>query len=632
MAQNDDLSSLERVRQRLYNPQAQTGFEEPHLTEERATPATGWSKLRQKEYVEQASGTHMSGPVRFFIIAFVFFILTAGGAAFYLIWGGRTVSTDNVIITTEGPTTIASGDTVPLLITIENKNPVAIRAVTLSLDFPEGTKDPVDPTKPLSNYSADVGDIQPGAKVEETVKATLFGSEGQQVSLPIKAEYHTDSSSSVFVKDKQYGLTVTTSPLALTVTSLTQVSAGQPVTVDVSVRSNATTNLDNVAVSAAYPFGFTPSSATPTPGANNLFALGTFGPGEEKHISIAGTLSGENNDERVFTFTAGTLSATDSPTLATSYTSKEADILITKPFLATTLTINHDSTDSPVIQSGINQQALVTWVNTLSSQLTNGTITVALSGDALDPTSIGATDGFFRSSDTTVLFSSETAPGLASLQPGDTGNGIINFSTKKGAALQALRNPTITFKISVAGQRIGESNVPENISSTITRVAKVGTNLALSTKIVHSIGSFPNTGPWPPVPNSETTYTVEYALTNTVNSVAGAKVVAKLPTYVRFTGQMYPSDGSITYNDSTRTVTWTAGDIPAGTATPVTASFQIGFTPSTSQSGTNPVLLFAQEVDGVDRFTQAQISGSLQELTTQTSSDPAYVRADGAVQ
>ncbi len=114
MAQNEDLSSLERVRQRLYNPKVATEFEQPHLSERRVQPASGWEKLRETELETEGEVEHISGPARFFIVAFLFFLVTAGGAAFYLLYGGRSVSTNNIVLTIQGPTTIASGDTVPL--------------------------------------------------------------------------------------------------------------------------------------------------------------------------------------------------------------------------------------------------------------------------------------------------------------------------------------------------------------------------------------------------------------------------------------------------------------------------------------------------------------------------------------
>jgi hypothetical protein len=625
--EKEELSSLERVRQRLYDPHQAASFEEPHLREQPVERARGWEKLKAVGHEAE----HISGHARFFIVALLFFIVTAGGAVFYLIWGGRSISTHNVNIAVQGPTTIASGDTVPLLVTIENRNPVAIQGATVTIDFPDGTRSPDDTTKPMPRYTENLGDIGSGNKTERTVRAVVFGSEGQHVTLPIKVEYHTDGSTATFVKNKQYDFTITTSPITVNVETISQVSAGQPVTVDVSIKSNATTKLDNVAVLAEYPFGFAPTASTPQPSQGTMFVLGTLSPGEEKKIRVTGILSGENNDERTFKFSAGTVSSPESLALATPFTSKEASIRLTKPFLATTLSVNRDTTDKPVIDAGVPVQVVVMWTNTLPVPVTNAKVSVALSGEALDPAGVGQGNGFYRSSDTTVVFDSTTNPALAQLQPGDSGQGTFTIRSKSSSALATMRSASIGLRVSVSGQRLSETNVPETISSTLSRTVKVGTNLALASKVVHTVGPFKNGGPWPPEANSETTYTVIFTLSNSGNSVSGAKVSAALPSYVRFTGATNPSDGSITYNETTRTITWSAGTVATGSGSAKSAAFQIGFTPSVTQRGGSAVLVNAQQVTGVDAFTDKQIAGSVQALTTITSADPAYSAADGSV-
>lgn len=629
MPEEEQLSSLERIRKRLYSNQPTSDTLLTDYTQKPVAETRGWDKLKVAQTI-QVETEHMSGPARFFVSAFVFFVLTIVGAGAYLYFGGRSVSANNIILGTQGPTTIASGDTVPLLLTIDNKNPIALHDVTLTIVYPEGTRSSEDPTKPLTSYVENIGDIQSGGHVERTIRASVFGSEGAQISLPIKVQYKTDGSTSVFLKQKQYDFSVTSSPIALTVSSLAQVSSGQSLTMDVQVKNNATTALDNVAVSATYPFGFALTGTDPKPATGNLFYIGSLAPGEQKSIRIIGVASGENMDDRVFKFEGGVTSSPTSASLSTSYSSKEIGIKITKPFLATTLDINHDTSDTPVIVAGVPVSGTVTWLNNLASQVTNGEVHIALSGDALDPTSVQAGSGFYRSSDSTILYTYQTSPTLAKLAPGASGQGSFTFSTKKPAALANLRSPSITMQVSIIGKRVNEKNVPEVVTSTLTRVIRIGTNLNLVTKAVRTIGGISNTGPWPPVPNQETTYTVQYTLNNNLNSVGGTKVVATLPSYVRYTGQVTPRDGSLVYDDSNRTVTWNVGDVNVdGTAKIM--SFQVGITPSLTQSGSYPVLVSAQTVTGTDRFTQKAIQGTVGEITTQITSDPAYTDSKGKV-
>lgn len=625
----DKTSALEDLRRKLYSPTTPGSVVAPSLTPlspEIPIAGEGWAPpvapLPKKK-------SRVSLAVMFLVLASVFFVLAIASAAYFLVFGGRSVSSDRVIITIDGPSVIASGDTVSLLISIQNNNPVSATETSLSVEFPETARDPENKDQVLSHYADTVGEIAAGDAGQRTVRAVLFGAEQERVSLPVRFEYRVAGSNAVFVKEATYEAIITSSPLSVRAEAVSEASAGQPLTFAVHVQSNAKTQLEHVAVLAQYPFGFTPKR-----GEGPLFAIGTLEPGEERTITVSGTLSGENNEERVFRFTGGTRKAEDSPVLAISYSTAETTVTLAKPFLSTTLSLNRDTSSAPVIAVGEQVQGLLSWANTLSSPVLDGQVSVRLTGSALEATSVSAYGGYYRSSDTTILFSRETDRGLGQLNPGDTGGGSFSFSTKNASAMASMRNPTIIATISVAGRRVGEANVPEQMTSTLVRTIKVGTDFSLVARSLRTAGPFTNTGPWPPVADTESTYTIEFALANTVNSVGGAVVSGTLPSYVRYlrSGQ---SDGSITYNATTRTVTWNAGDVPAGTgngSTPKTAAVQVALLPSVSQRGTSPILMSTVTLSGTDRFTQKALSSVRPDVTTQSVTDPSYQPGNGEVQ
>lgn len=614
-------SPLDSLQHRLYQPQAVDGI---HAQAARSAAPTAPEHWEAPAPPPADPKKRMSWTSLLLIISAGFFVVAGIATAAILFFGFRGVSSDNVTITAEGPITAAGGEDVPINITIHNGNPAPMQGTVLSLHFPDGTTDPTDTSHALANIDDQVGDVPAGGTVRRTVHASFFGTENQKVSIPISLSYKTQDSNATFEKKAQYAFTISTSPVGLTVTTLSEVASGQPITLSVLVRSNATKALGNVAVRATYPTGFQTTSVTPQATDGNLFVLGTLQPGEEREVRVTGTLTGIEGEQRVFHFEAGSLGS-DARTFGVSYLIKDAPITLAKPFFSTTLSLNHSDGDI-VVRAGEQVVGLLTWSNGLASAIRNGTVTVALSGDAL-ASRVDVTNGFYRSSDHSVLYSKDTAGGLANLNPGDTGNGSFSFTTKTGSALATLRNPFITVAVSVAGTRSGTGNVPESVSNTIVRTVKVATELSLSTKLVHTTGPYKNDGPWPPTADKETMYTVQLSVKNSVNSVAGAKATMTLPSYVRFTGQASPG---ISYDEASRTVTWNAGDIAAGAAGD--GAFQIGFTPSSSQKGTSPVLVSDATIVGVDRFVQGQVSGSAPLLTSDAKQDPAYTLGTGTVQ
>ena len=75
-------------------------------------------------------------------------------------------------------------------------------------------------------------------------------------------------------------LTIGSSPVSVSVAAPESITAGQPFTLDVTVQSNSQETVDNVALEAQYPFGFTVVSANPkADSGQTLWHLGSLKPG-----------------------------------------------------------------------------------------------------------------------------------------------------------------------------------------------------------------------------------------------------------------------------------------------------------------------------------------------------------------
>ena len=430
----------------------------------------------------------LSIAVWFLISAAAFFVIAIGVAAVFFILGTRSVTNNNITITVQGPASIASGTAVPLTVTVTNHNPAAISNSDITLDFPDGTRSASDITQPLTRYTNSIGTIAAGGNSTQTVQAVLFGSANQTVTIPVTFEYHTANSDAIFTKQQNYTFTITSAPLSITLKTVNSIATGQPLAIVVGVRSNATTVLSGIAVAAQYPSGFTPTSnasATST----SFFSIGTLQPGQEKDFTIQGTMSGTDNTQLAFEFTVGTANSDGTQTLGVAYASQEAQITITKPFLATSLSLNNSSTNPVVVSAGQPISGIVTWMNTVTSAITNGEVIVKLSGNALDPSSVTTPGGFYNSSAGTITFTGQTEPSLATLNAGDNGTGSFTLSTLTGKALNSLTNPTIQLAVSVSGQHSGNGTT-ETINNTLTQTIKLATNLLLTSSVVHT------TGPW----------------------------------------------------------------------------------------------------------------------------------------
>ncbi len=623
--QEDDTGSLEKARERLYEPGASLHARPSLATSGRRALPHAW----EENFLENVPH-HTKRRVRlagiFFAVAFAFFIISLAAVGYLLYFGGNSVSVDKIIVDIQGPTTIAGGDTVPLSLTITNKNPVSVKNATIEIDFPNGTRSADGALSAYPRYTENLGLLASGATVTRSIKAVIFGGTGQALMLPVSFSYGTGGSNAVFVKKSSYALAVSSTPLSVSVDTLSETVSGKPLTFTLNVRSNATVPLSNVVLSGAFPFGFVATDSSLRLSGSSFF-IGAMKPGTSKTITLTGTLTGQDGEQRVFHFTVGTSKTASDQTPAVAYMTQDATVMITAPFITTTLSLNGDTSASVVVAPGSYQDVTVSYINTLSTSITNATVSITLSGSAIDYGGIRTTSGFYRSTDHTIIFSRDTDSSLATLAPGASGIGAFTFPTLPSGSLAPAQS--ITFTISVSGTRVGQANVPEEVRASVVKTVKVATAVALSASSLHSSGSFGNSGPVPPRADQATTYTIVWSARNGGNTIADGIVSAILPSYVSYTG-LTAGPGSFSYDGGSRMVSWDIGDIAQGGN--AHGAFQVSIVPSISQKGKAPALTSAASFSGYDRFAGVQIKASADPSTTETKDDPGYTDANAIVQ
>ncbi len=623
----DDESALEHAREYLYKPGEDVPHAHPLLDglEAHVLPHQ-WEEQAPLEQVVATGTHHMKRAWKFFIGALIFFLVATSVASYVFYFGGNAVSVDKIAIDVQGPTTLAGGDTIPLSVTITNKNAVPIQNGTIAIDFPSGTRDATDVLKPYPHYIENLGTLESGASITRSIKAVVFGGAGEKLSLPIAFSYGTGGSNARFVKNAAYDFLISSTPLSIVVDTLAETTSGQPLTLTLTVNSNAPVPIDNVVLTSALPFGFVVTSSS-LPMNNASFLVGTLLPGAHKTITLTGTLIGQDSEQRVFHFTVGTAQTAHDQNLAVTYMTQDANVKIAAPFINTTLALNGNTSANVVVAPGAAQTVTLSYTNTLPTSITDAIISVGLSGGAVDYNSIRTSGGFYNSATHSILFSKDTDPTLAVLAPGASGIGTFTFQTLPTNA--ALSAPTITFTTSVSGTRVGQANVSGQVSSVAIKTAKVTTAIVLAVSTLHSSGPLGNSGPIPPRANQATTYTVAWSTQNSGSTVAGGTMTATLPTYVTYTSKT-SGDGSFSYNSESRMVTWNVGNLAQGTK--AQGYFQVSLTPSTSQKNTSPMLVKTALFSGYDRFAGVQVSSTADSVTTETLGDPGYSSVNGTVQ
>lgn len=596
-----------------------------------------WGSQSSQSSVLPPKKPRMAFLTKLLIASILFCIIAVSVGAYIFFNGSNLISANNIDVAINGPVSIPGGTPISFDIAITNNNSINLENVSMMVDFPPGANSPASPATPLNTYRESLGGIATGATVRRSIQAVIFGEQNTQKTITIDVTYNVKGSTSTFTKEKTYDILINSSPVNLSVSSFKEITAGQEFTLTVDVKSNSANALKNVLVKAAYPPGFSFTSSSPAPLSDKAsWRLGDLPAGGERSISIKGKLQGENEDSRVFRFSVGSQSPQNANAIGTEYMQASQEISLKKSFMTVNLTVNGNQSSSDTAVS-FNQPVTVeiSWYNNLVTAITNAEIKVKLSGSAYDRAFVQPRDGYFRSSTDEIIWNAQTLGKLLSVPSGDGGTVSFNITPRDlGTSNRPLVNPTLNFSVSVSGKRAQETGVPEELSSIVTKSARVSTSANLSGRVVRYAGPFAVSGPIPPKADKETTYTVVWNIDSTVNAINNAEVSASLPVNVKWLGKTDPEGADISYDTKTGSILWRAGEVSANTASSggrKTVSFQVSLEPSINQVGSVPVLVNEAVLLATDEYTGTKIRSSQGSLTTRFSTDPSYRSGDEVV-
>lgn len=573
---------------------------------------------------------------KFFIFSISFFVLTLGYASYVFFFAGNTVSNDNIDISILGNTFTAGGEELSLVIGITNRNNSSLDLVDLVVEYPKGgtTGLPSD----MERLRESLGSIPAGSVRNENVKLVLYGEQGSVRPIKVSIEYRVAGSNAIFVKEKPYEVSISSTPINLLIDAPATVSPNQNITLNVKSILNATKAVPNVMLKVEYPVGFQFISSVPEPSiSNNIWTMGDFAPGVERNIAISGRMIDVfDGEEKSFRVSSGSQSASDKFAIGTVFNSLTHTVMVKKPFIEASLSINGTYQREYATDSQTPVQGTINWSNNLDTKVNDVEIRAKISGNAFEEKTVSADQGRYDSLQKTIIWDKFSQSQLAEINPGDFG--FVEFSISPipvySPAGGILKDPSIYVEVSISGKQQIEGYEPQELNNSESKLIKVTSDLGLATKALYSSGPFPNTGPIPPKVETETTYTITWSISNTANNISKAEVRAILPPWVRFMGAIAPAGENLVYNSSSREMVWNIGRIPKGTGITTAgreASFQIGLTPLFSQAGSVPVLVNDAVLTGHDDFANVDVRETKPALRTQLTGEAQFPAGGGVV-
>lgn len=626
-------SRIERLQRELYRRDVVIPEPVRHeLPEDRKQDEASRDWERSEE-VPSSPSERMTLLKKVLLISGLFFIGSVAFAAFLFLRGGTTVSSENIDIAINGPVSVGGGEELALQVLISNSNPVALELADFIVQFPPGTRDPANRSKPLTRIRESAGSIPAGGVANRTVRAVLFGEENSEQELVFSLEYRIAGSNAIFIKEKRFTIPLTAAPVTLGVELPEEASSDEAIEAIITVRSNTEAVQDNVLLEVLYPSGFVFAGASPVPSpeSNRLWRLGDLAPGSQRVIRIRGAITGQHDELKTFTVTVGAPAPAASNAISIPYNSTQKTLALKRPSVGAGIVLNGSLEGDVSVSRGESVNGTVVISNNLPVRILDAKAALRFEGDILDRTSVNPIAGFFRSTDSVIVWEGGGDDWNGTLEPGETKEFRFNFQTL--SQVVPGKDTSLRLVLGVAGTRVvpsGDRSVEAEVSRTINLATEVG----LSARALYRDGPFQNTGPLPPVADTETTYTIVWAVANSINDLRDGAVTAVLPQYIRWRGEVSPSGDTVLFDERSHTVTWKAGTVPAGTGTTRPArevAFRIGFVPSLSQVGETPTLVRESVLSGIDDVLGLRVEARRGPLTTLLVTDRGFRDGDGTV-
>ncbi|MEA3398938.1 MAG: hypothetical protein U9R00_00270 [Patescibacteria group bacterium] len=561
-----------------------------------------------------------------FIISVIFFICAAAFAVFMYFKGANSISNENIEISVLGNSFTQGGEELPLQIEIINKNNANLELANLIIEYPRGASDSLDDTVRLPRES--LGTIKAGQRIEKNIKIALYGEQGSIRNVKVKLEYHPEGSNAIFSKEKEYPVTISSTPISMLIDAPEKISSNQEIIIKITTSLNTNLPSDQTLLKVDYPSGFVFENANiKSDFSNSLWDISSLTKTEPSIIIIKGRIVGQVDDEQSFHFFVGT-SKNNKSDIDVVYNSFLHTIEILKPFLETQLIINGQNSSEYFISGGETVNASILWSNNLSTRVADAQIIITFSGNAFDKFSVSPEEGFYDSTNNRIVWNRNTVSELNSVEPGQSGSVIFSFTPISLIGSNQIKDPQVTMEVSIKGKEPQEGLTFSDINNFKRKVVKIISNFQLANSATYRLG------PLPPKAENETEYGITWTLSNSANIITQAKARAYLPVYVDWVGSYQNQNEDIRYNSANREVIWNIGTVQPNTgfnSINREVSFVVSLKPSVSQVGSIPQLIKTVYLTGKDSFVNSQVKSSYKALSAYLINDPSYTSGDERV-
>ena len=560
---------------------------------------------------------------RFLVRSILFLIVVSA-----LAWGGFVVWSRGGVMpnrplkaTAEVPENVKSGEEAFYTFRYENSGnaPIASLEMKLTLppDFTATSEIPAPTNKDAQTWT--LGSLSSGSDGAIRIGGYFRSEVPSSQTIQALYTYKPANFSSDFQDISTAKVAISASVLGLTVTGPEKALPGDDVTYVINAQNSGTQPATKVLVGATFPEGFTMTRADPAPVEPNAtsWTFDSIAPAELKAVTIVGKYSSSVSGSQAVKSRVSFLNADD-----VEFTQAEAETAseVVGGAVAFHLIVN-GSANEQTVDPGDPLRISIDYANNGNETIKNLAFTLAVSGDGTAPTVDWAKAdlGGGTHGDGTITWDATAKKEFAAFSPSTSGTIDLTLPIVSDMSAAGLSS-VLTLSLSASLDEVGSISGAHVISAS-PLVVKINSDFRSSAHAEYYDGDVPvGTGPLPPKVGETTTYRIVWRTANSFHALENVRMTTNLPPKVAWTGNAHADVGTVTFDQTTRVVTWLVDKFP--TSLPgAEATFDVAITPEAKDAGSFYKLTNAIAVEATDTFTKDQVSNGIDILTTELPED-----------
>lgn len=509
-------------------------------------------------------------------LVFFLFVLFIAAITGFLYWSGKTTTniTDSLKLEVTAPEKIVSGDEITYKVQYTNLDKVALTAMELSVYWPAGFYFDEASVAP-ENANAKtwlLADLNPGQTTTLEIKGQLVGRKDEDNEAVFSLDYQPANFSSNFVAKQTVTTKITDQKIELELTAVDKTLVENEQEIKIVYRNLTGEVLSDLYLDVLYPDDWDTASVEPSK--EGQYWISSLEANEAKEIIIKGSFGVDSKADQLLVVEVGKMVEEKFRRLMRA----EHPIIVVNPKFESTLTINGKAGDQQA-NWGDELRYQLEISNVSEGDVNDVEVTALLSGGLLNWGSLDTVGEYLEDR---IVWSKDQEASLAEWKAGE--KKVFTWSVNLVSDPQPERILENIVQLNIAGLEDWEQL--ENISQ-----VNVGENLTFNNGIYwHLGGRRVGAGLLPPQVGEKTQYLVVWSLPQSTGSFDQVAVKTTLPPQVKFGGETDIQEGSLTFDEESKTLTWALNDFK-DLLLPVTASFMIEIEPESSDKGQAMLLL-----------------------------------------